>query len=311
MQVLKPISIPLGSAIVSASNITELDAVVDPAAWNAATNYATGTLASRTTTTHMIYKRLTPGGVDATLPENDTTKWKPMYPVNKWRPFDARVGSVTTKSGGGAQQITYTLLPGVAINSLFFTELNASTVQVVFKSTPGGTIVYNETVNLDETELLDWYMYFFEPFSRRTTALFEDIPPFPGGELLITISGTTSVGVGSIIPGTMYTIGSVGYGVTAGIRTYSRPAEDAEAGTTALEIRTSAKLMNARFKLNETQVNFVHRLLEGLLDVPAVWIGDNGAGLEPLQIYGYYRDFKLELPTPKYSYYSLEVEGLV
>lgn len=307
MKIQKPMTV---TAAMLTSNIPELDPAVDPAAWNAATNYATGALVGRTTT-HMVYKRLSPGGVDAALPESDATKWKPVYPTNRWGCFDTSVGTKTVKTGAGDQTITMVIVPGVVTNSAHFFELNARTVRVRVKDAPGGTLVYDKTITLDETELLDWYAYFFEPFTLRTVAVFDDLPPYLGCEITIDITGNGTVAVGNVALGNTYLIGSVGYGATAGVRSYSKKTEDPDTGVVTVETRKFAKIMRVRFKLTEAQVNYVHGLLSDLLDVPCTYIADNGAGLEPFIIYGFYKDFSLELPGPVHSYYSLEVEGMV
>lgn len=308
MKVIK--SVTIEGAKLNTSNLVEPDATYDPPAWNAATNYGVGDLVARSTT-HMVYRRLDPGGTDATLPENAPTLWKPIYAVNKWAMFDKSVGSKSRKSGAGLQSIVVKVRPGEAVNSMAFFELEATTVRVRMYDNPGGAVVFDQTINLDVTPLLDWYMYFFEPFSLRNTFTLFGLPPYPNCEIEVTISKETSVAAGTVVFGTVYTTGSTAYGVTAGIRDFSKKDEDEQSGVITLEQGRFRKTMRARFKLDESQVNFVHNLLSSLRATPCVWIGDNGVGLEPLIVYGFYRDFQLDLPGPKHSYYSLEVEGMV
>lgn len=311
MKVISPLAVT--DAILNASNIPEPDTAsgADPAAWAAATNYATGTLVSRTTT-HAVYRRLAPGGVDAATPESDATKWEYVRPTNRWAPFDDVIGTATTKSGAGSQSITFELEPGQVVSSLAFFELNANEVRIVVEDGGASPPVYDQTFNLDETELLDWYGYFFEPFSTRETLVVTDLPAYASAIITITITGETSVSVGNIVMGPDYDIGVTGYGsVSAGIRDYSRKVTNEDTGYVSIEQGRFKKTMRARFRLDEDAVNFVHRLLTSLRSTPAVWIGDNGAGIEPLIIYGFAKDFQLELEQRRISYYALEIEGMV
>jgi hypothetical protein len=304
MKVIDPVT--LTDAMLASISLPE------PAAgetlWNAGTNYATGTTAARTTT-HRIYERLAPGGVDAALPESAPDKWKELRPTNRWAMFDESVGTASTVTGVGTVTITTTITPGRAITAVGFFELNAQSVLVEVLDSVGGSVVYTKSVELDETELLDWFQYFFEPFSLRSTLVLLDLPPYASGQLRLTFTGQNSVSVGNVVFGTVYEMGVTGYGATAGIRDYSRKKEDEETQIVRLERRRFAKIMRVRFRLNEEQVNFVHRLLSTLRSTPAVWVADNGSGLEALVVYGFYKDFTLDLAA-KISHYSLEIEGM-
>lgn len=310
MKVVKPVVFT--PAMLTSSTIPELDTAFDPPAWAAGT-YNDGDLVSRTTT-HRVYRHVDAGAgphSHTIPPEDDPDHWKVVRPTNKFGAFDTSVGTATVKTGVGAQSYTFKLVPGGPINSISFFEINAQSIRVQMRDTPGGTIVYDTTVNLDETELPDWYAYFFEPFSLRTAVVLTDLPPYGTCEITVIVSGSTTISLGNCVFGTVYTIGSTEYGAGAGIRDYSKKTEDPDTGVISLEQRRFSKTMRARFKLTEAQVNFTHRLLSGLRSTPCVWIGDNGAGLEPLLVYGFYKDFQLDLPTPNISYYSLEVEGMV
>jgi len=124
------------------------------------------------------------------------------------------------------------------------------------------------------------------------------------------VTGPADVSVAHCIVGTVYSLGATSYGATAGIRDYSRKTTDEETGVVTLERRRFQKTLRAQFKLEDGAVNAVHQRIEALRATPVVWLGDNGADIEPLIVYGYYRDFSLQLQGWNESYYQLEVEGM-
>jgi len=62
--------------------------------------------------------------------------------------------------------------------------------------------------------------------------------------------------------------------------------------------------------LPNTKLNKVQRVLADLRATPCAWIGTDVAGYEPLTLYGFYRDFSIDVAYPTTSYCSLEIEGL-
>ena len=304
MKFIKPVTVT--DSILTASSIPEPD--TGEVVWNAGTAYALNDKAYRATT-HMIYNRIV-AGTTATPPEDDDTNWEEFYPTNKWAMFDTRSNTVSVETGASAVEIEVTLVPGQVISSLYLGELDATGVQVVMKDTPGGTTVYDETYSLDDEELFDWYMYFFEPIDRKQSLVVNDLPAYGAGELTITIRSDVSVQVGQCVIGQVYELGVTEYGASAGIRDFSRIVENSGTGVIQVEERRYSKTMRARFKIDEDRANYVHRQLTSVLRTPVVWIADNDAGLEPLIIYGFYKDFSLDVAYPTISYYSLEVEGL-
>jgi hypothetical protein len=51
-------------------------------------------------------------------------------------------------------------------------------------------------------------------------------------------------------------------------------------------------------------------MLTELRATPCMWVGDDSSDLEPLLVFGYYKDFSLTVSFPKRSIYSLEIEGM-
>ncbi len=113
--------------------------------------------------------------------------------------------------------------PGVNTNSLAILNItNGTSLAIEVKDGVGGPVVYTNTINLDGTQILDWYMYFFEPFDLRDTVVLNKIFHLIQMPVIkITLTGSGTLGIGNIIYGNATEIGATQYGVTFGIRDYS------------------------------------------------------------------------------------------
>jgi hypothetical protein len=112
--------------------------------------------------------------------------------------------------------------------------------------------------------------------------------------------------VGQVIP-----IGDTAWGVQAGITSYGRKDTDSF-GNTYLATGRYAKRVTLSAYVNNAQVDVTHKQLTALREVPCCWICDNtDTGYEALTLFGFYKDFQIEIPGPQGSDLSLEIEGLV
>ena len=298
MRVITPVTI--SDARLISSNAAE------PAAgetlWSAATAYAVGDTVYRAAN-HRRYRRRV-AGTTATAPELDPDNWAYLGGTNRWAMFDDTSAATVL-----ASPLTVELSPGT-INSIALLGLAGAQIEVTMLDTPAGTEVYSRTIPLDTSAVADWYAYFFEPFSTRQAVVLNDLPPYPNCRLTIEVTGPADVSVAHCIVGTVYSLGATSYGASAGIRDYSRKTTDEETGVVTLERRRFQKTLRAQFKLEDGAVNAVHQRIEALRATPVVWLGDNGSDIEPLIVFGYYRDFSLQLQGWNASYYQLEVEGM-
>jgi len=304
MKVVKP------TTVTDAMFVSSTVAENDYAAWNAATNYSIGTRVIRTTT-HRIYEALQ-SGVDATLPENATSgttpRWLDLGATNRWAMFDTIVNSSTT----GTTPIVVVLEPGI-INACALVGLeNVTSIRVQLHD--GATSVYDQTQTLDGTIITDWYEYFFEPYDTGTEALFAEIPPYATGELTVTINSaaTSTPGVGGLIVGNSYYIGETLISPTAGIIDYSRKETDTFGRTTLIQ-RAYSKRTSVKLLLENNMLRRVHTLLADLRSTPCVWVASEKQPVTyaPLSVFGFYRDFTMDIAYPNYSYCNLEIEGLI
>lgn len=296
MKVIRPITID--DSVLVSSTVPETDYT----AWSAATNYSIGAYVIRTTT-HRIYKSLA-SGVDAGLPESTPTRWVDVGATNRWRMLDSEVGSQTTAS----TSLSVVLLPGYC-NALALLEVDALSITLTIRSSPGGTITYSETRSLDPTVLTSWYAYFYTDPVPRSEVVFTGLDVGAGYTVEVTLSGTT-VACGSLAIGSAFDLGGTEFGANLGIIDYSKKSTN-EFGVTKITERAFAKRLSARMVFDRAQTSAVFRTLSSLRATPCVYVTSEASDYESLTVYGYWRDFRIDVAYPTMHYCSLEVEGLI
>lgn len=299
MRVIDPITIT--DAMLISSTVPEPD--TGETEWSHLIDYVVNDVVMRASL-HKKYRCIAPIKSD-TPPESDADNWAYIGGTNKWAMFDdTSAATVETSS-----PLTAVIAPGIC-NSLAILGIAGQTLTITITDGAGGPTVYSRTIELDVSVVTDWYQYFFEPFTTRQVVILNDLPPYPNARITISLSGTGDVSIAHAIVGTSYDLGATLYGATAGIRDYSRKQTDETTGVVTLEQRRFSKTMRARFFLDDAAVNAVHSRLEGLRATPCVWVGSDREDLEPLVIFGYIKDFSLDLQQARGSYYSLEIEGM-
>lgn len=295
MKVIKPTAFDATTQLVSTT-------ATDPTpAWSSATTYA---LAARVVFLHTIYESLVASNVNKN-PAASPDAWLAIGPDNPNAMFDGQVSTATTATNS----LSVTMRTRLA-NSLALLGLVGSSVTVTVRDGLGGPVVYNKTFSLDGSFVYDYYMYVYEPNVQIGELVLTDLPPYTSAHTTIAMTGAGAVEIGQAASGTFYDLGSAEYGATAGITDYSRKETD-EFGNTTFVQRAYSKRMSARLMLNNGQMNKVQRVLSDLRATPAVWIGADSPEYLPLVVFGFYRDFNIEVSYPTYSYCSLDIEGLI
>lgn len=295
MKLIKPHDFVYGTNLVSTT------ATETYTTWSSGTTYA---LADRKVYGLYVYESLQASNLNH-QPDTSPTWWVLVGPNNKFAMFDLATSTATTK----ASPLTVVLDTG-AINSLAFIGLIGTEVTVSMTDGAGGPTVYTNTIDLNDNSLVvDWYTYFFSPFVQLGDVVLTDLPPYNNARVTILLTGGGTVEIGELIYGLIYDLGSTEYGATVGIIDYSRKNTD-EFGTTTFIERAFSKRMTATFMLDNNQMNFVQRLLSSVRATQCVFIGSEDADYAPLVVYGFYKDFTINIQYSTKSYCSLEIEGL-
>ena len=296
MKLIRPTTIT--DTMLTSSTIPE----TDHPTWNAGTAYAVGTkviLAS----THRRYEAL--GASTGINPASDPTKWLDPGPTNRWAMFDDRVGTAATRTGS----LQVVLVPG-AIDAVALIDTDAESATVTL--TVDGVTTYDRTqsFNLGGNAIDNWFSWFFEPIGRKSSLLFLDVPVYANGVVSVTIvrdNPADTVSCGTLIVGRQFSIGETEHGADIGIIDYSRKEAD-QFGVVSVVERAFAKRMTARVVMQTDAVDDVHRNLATLRATPVLWIGSET--FESLTVFGFYKEFSIDLAYPTVSYCSLTIEGL-
>lgn len=302
MKIIKPIVVT--DAMLSSSTAPE----TDYAAWNSATAYVVGNRCIRVAT-HRIYECLV-NNTNFTPEDNSIApapKWLDIAPTNRWAMLDNVVGTVTAL----ASPLTTVFTPG-SVSGVALMELTGKTLAVSLKNAPGGSVVYSKTVDLDGTIINSFYDWFFQPYVQLTDVVLTDLPfHYFAPELTISISATSgNVGIGVCKFGEVVTIGDTQYGATAGIIDYSVKRRD---GFGNMEIDEGSFSKRANFKVETSLLEFnrIFRMLASGRAKLWIYIGTEEAHYEPLLVYGFFRDFTIDVTYTTTHYCSLEIEGLI
>jgi hypothetical protein len=280
----------------------------DHPAWNSGTTYAAGAkviLAS----THRRYESVAGGNLNNN-PATATTAWIDLGPTNRWAMFDATVGTITKPASGTT--MTVVLLPG-AIDSLALLDVVGSSVYVSMTKSDGVTVVYERTIDLtDTTNVSDWYSWFFERALRSTTVVLNDIPPYGAGKLTVTITNTVIPSCGTFVVGRYFHIGDTQWNPKAGIIDYSSKSTD-EFGVTSVVQRSYARRQDCVVRCSTPRVNEIVRQLAAVRATPVIWLGADALTTvtDTLAMYGFIKDFSVDIAYPEYSMLSMTIEGLV
>lgn len=301
MSIIRPNG--LTDAMLTSSTAAE----TDHPTWVAATAYAVGAQVIRVST-HRIYERLI-AGTTADAPEIDFTNWLDVAPTNKWAMFDGVVGTITAVTG----DLTVVMRPGL-VGGLALLELAGRQAVITMKDAPGGTTVYSKTIALDGTPIDSFYDWFYAEYVQLTDVVLTDLPAhFASSEL--TVSITTAAGVstaecGVCKAGPVIQIGSAQYGASAGIVDYSKKTVDAF-GNYTIAKRAFSKRSDLKLMTKKADFNRIFRALAAIRSTQCIYIGTDAPGHEPLLVYGFYKDFSIDVAYSSMHLCNLSIEGLI
>ena len=298
MKLIKPV--PITTSVLTSTNVPENDY----AEWVYGTEYAVGTRVIRTSF-HRVYECIKIDNALQSPSLVDSIYWLEISKTNRWKMFDAGWGSQTAI----ATPLTFNLSPVVIINSLALLNVAATSITVTVTNILSATI-YNKTFAMTVMAgVSDWYMYFYQDFIFKSDLVITDIPSVSKALINVTINNTGGTAkCGNCVIGTYYDIGDTQYGASAGIVDYSGKQTDTFGNTTVVK-RTYAKRMNTNLMINNDIVDDVFNLLATYRSTPLVWLGAESL-YTSLIVYGFYKDFDINIAYPDYSSCSLTIEGL-
>ena len=309
----KPFTVIIPKKIDDSNFVSSSLSEVDYPNWDQSPNpqlsYNVGDRCIVTTGYHKIYEAIQPVTSTpntTTPPHTLTTHWVEVGPTNRWAAFDTSGGTYSYSSGAN---IVFSFTMDRA-TSIALVELTARSVRIQ-ATAPGYPNYYDQTYNLgDRAVINNWYDYFTADSFLATELIITDIPAIPATTFTITIENNGNpLQVGNLIVGTNIELGNTKYGAKIGIIDYSKK-EVNEFGKATIVKRTFSKKMDVTLDVDNGIVDSVAARLNYLRSTPCLWVGANGA-FESLTVYGFYRDYSVEIAYPTHSICSLQIEGLV
>jgi len=294
-RVIKPL--PITSAMLVSTTAVETYAEYNPA-----TPYSLNTRCTLAATGRRYL--CIQGPSTANAPATSPLWWSDDGPSNAWALFDSLISTQSEHAGS----LSVVIKPGIC-NSLSLFNMEGHTLDITARDGLAGPVVYSRSVDLDGTIITDWYQYYFEPFVQKGEVVLTDLPPYSNIHITVTVSSGSTARIGHLSVGTFYELGDAQYGATVGIIDFSRKDTSA-LGVTTLVQRAFSKRISARLMLDNNQINKVQRVLSDLRANACAWVITDGESLQALNVFGFYRDFAVEVAYPTKSYCSLEIEGM-
>jgi len=233
----------------------------------------------------------------------DPKTWGLFGKVNRWRMFD---GS-TRQSTADDDEIEVHIIPGQVVSAIALFKLGGGGEVRVWMEDPVDGIVYDQTLGLiDNSNVVDFYTYAFEPFQQRYDAVFTGLPPYGSATIKVRLAATNA-SIAQLAIGRLRNIGLTLNGTSVGTVRYGTRRTD-EFGNTSFVRRQSVKRANFECTVETGQIDRVQRQLDDERDQPVAFIGDEG--FDSLLIFGSYLDFDITFRGPSISDGVIRVEGL-
>ena len=238
-------------------------------------------------------------------PVTNETYWARADSTNRWRMFDSSSSSQTANSNNIIAAIG---LSGV-IDAVALMNLECSRATVSLTDSTDGNVYTSEQSGVDNSAISDAWSYCFEPIVRKTDMLFEDLPPYASGWITVVVEAETgqTAYCGSCYPGRTLDIGSTQAGMQLGIQDYSVKSQD-DFGNYTITERAFSRKATMLSLMDYTMVDTLHRVLADYRATPCVYIGSSTCGAS--FVFGFYKDFNIEIPYPENALCSIEIEGL-
>lgn len=271
--------------------------------WNSGTTYADAAIVRYA---NKIWESLQGTNLNH-APDVSPTWWIELGPDNMHAAFDNQVSTISTAT----TSMTFVVKVG-SIDSMALINMIAVTADVVMTDPVAGIVAQRKS-GLSGAEVYDWYQYFFyDPLLIRTQVIFSDLPSYTNAYITIKITGNVGDNISLALAtfGLIEDLGGTQYGATAGIIDYSIKETD-DFGNVTFVRRNFSKRLSAQLYVDNVSLNRVTRFLYNLRATPAVWIGADDPQLEEaVVVYGFYKEFSMDIAYPRHSLCSLEIEGL-
>jgi len=239
-----------------------------------------------------------PGAPDAA---ND---WNDGGSTNRWRMFDEKVGRQTVREDG----IDVTVEQDDFVDAVSLLNIWANGVRVTMTDPIEG-IVYQREIPTVGADVDDWWEYFFEPITRTSDVVLDDLPPYAGANIRVelVVAEGDDARIGSLGMGSTFEIGCARWGTSVSMRDFSIKEQD-EYGNLFVQERDYSKRPEFDLIIDTGRVDLVMSELAKLRAKPCIYIAHSK--FTSTIALGFYRELLMVLSNPSISECTLTIEGL-
>lgn len=296
MKLVRPVTVT--DAVLTTSSITESETL-----WSSVTAYTTGNAVYRVIdNVHRRFVALQ--NSTNKVPEDEPTYWEDQGATNRWAMFDKSVQSQSTDSNSIAVELSIT----GRIDTVALLNVSAASATITLTDAVEG-VIYDETYSLTSTVgINNWAAYFREPIERLNKLIVSDLPPYANPTLDVSLDATgVTVSCGVLIAGRSRQIGETLMGPRLGITDFSVKQAD-EFGDYIVVERAFADTAEFQVLTENNFVDAAHALLASWRATPILYVGSGDYA--SMAVYGFFRDFNIEVAYPTHSLISISLEGL-
>ena len=234
----------------------------------------------------------------------DPAWWSFSRPTNRWAMFDNLNGTQTS----GNPNIDVTVRATGVLDSIALLNLEGASVRITLSDDVAG-IYYDQTFRMQSNVgIANWYDYYRTEIIYQRDLIVTGLPIFVAPKVRIRITNNNgSSRVGSMIFGKSRYLGATLSGASMGIQDYSRKDVD-DFGNYTLVVRDFSRRGSFRIVVEAGMVDEFYRTLSSYRATPILYIMSDNYGLTA--VFGFYRDFNVEVSYLTHAVCSLELEGL-
>jgi chitinase len=269
--------------------------VVDESAWVAGANYA---YRSRVLSGGDVWECIVAHSGITTLPSSDPARWRRYGTgrLNSVRAFDSNPSSKSKQ--GNAMSWRVRPRSGVpAVTHVAFVGLQNCTSVQIYVINQSDQTIYTRTINPSNIDGL------------VGDVCFGGLPTNVANcDLRFDLTGGFDLAVGEIVFGTAVTVGEgVHHGASLQFQDYSRKEFD-EFGEASLVVRPFATRATFEMTISRPELVNTMQRLAAIRAMPILWVGNDQ--WDATIIYGFFKDFSVDLAYSTRAICSLQIEGL-
>lgn len=161
----------------------------------------------------------------------------------------------------------------------------------------------------DRSVVSSWYDYLFANIDLQDSFILDEIPVYNTAQYRVTVDNQGSIAqIGNFVIGPRTRFGFTQYNATLGIIDSSRKETDQFGRTTIVERRFRSR-MSVTVMMVPSVTDGVARKLAKLRAKPSLYVGSK-ENYEMLTVYGFPRDWSVDISFPTLTTASLEIEGI-